>query len=314
MEAHNFAIDSQKTTNIKVINDRLGKIYRRLSRITVSVPLVGAILAISLLHYSPIGWIEVGLLVGMYAITIFGIEVGFHRHFSHRAFQTTKFVRVILAILGSMAAQGGVIFWVAHHRCHHQYADRPNDPHSPNLHGDDIKGRLRGFWHAHAGWVLAGEIPNSLLFAKDVLRDPIIFKVNQWQHIWVLLGLILPAIVDGMISRSWMGVLQGFLWGGLVRVFLGQQIINSTNSICHLYGERPFHSNDCSTNNLLLAIPSWGQSLHNNHHAFPNSANVGLKWWQIDPGYWVLWILKKMGLIWDVKVPTASVLEMKANQ
>jgi stearoyl-CoA desaturase (Delta-9 desaturase) len=109
MEAHNFAIDSQKTTNIKVINDRLGKIYRRLSRVTVSVPLVGAILAISLLHYSPIGWIEVGLLVGMYAITIFGIEVGFHRHFSHRAFQTTKFVRVVLAILGSMAAQGGSV-------------------------------------------------------------------------------------------------------------------------------------------------------------------------------------------------------------
>jgi stearoyl-CoA desaturase (Delta-9 desaturase) len=312
MEAHNFAIDSHKT-NVRVINDRLGKIYRRLSRVTVSVPLVGTIFAIALLRYSPIGWTEVALLVGMYALTIFGIEVGFHRHFTHRAFQTKKFVRVVLAILGSMAAQGGVIFWVAHHRCHHQYADRPNDPHSPNLHGDGIWQGLRGFWHAHAGWVLAGEIPNSLLFAKDLLRDPIIFKINRWQHLWVFLGLILPAIVDGVLNRSWMGVLQGFLWGGLARVFLGQQIINSTNSICHLWGDRSFDSDDCSTNNNWLAIPSWGQSLHNNHHAFPSSANVGLKWWQIDPGYWAIWMLEKMGLVWDVKVPTASVLEMKAK-
>lgn len=296
---------------VRVTNDYFQKIYRRLSLITVLIPFMGTVFAIALLWYVPIGAVEVGLLVGMYALTILGVEVGFHRLFSHRAFETTTPVRVALAILGSMAAQGGVTFWVAHHRCHHQYTDLPNDPHSPHLHGEGIRGRLRGLWHSHLGWVLKGEIPNSMLFAKDMLRDPAIAKVNQWQQYWVLLGLVIPAVIDGLITRTWMGVLLGFLWGGLVRVFLGQQIINATNSICHVYGGRPFKSDDRSTNNVWLAIPSFGQSLHNNHHAFPSSAIVGLKWWQIDPGNWVVWILKATGLAWNVKMPSESQMEAK---
>lgn len=242
----------------------------------------------------------------MYALTILGIEVGFHRYFSHRSFQTTTSVRVTLAILGCMAAQGGVIFWVAHHRCHHKYTDQSNDPHSPYLYGDGTREQLRGLWYAHLGWVLKGEIPNSMLFAKDLLRDPVIARVNKLQQVWVLIGLIIPAILGGILTWSWMGAFQGFLWGGLVRVFLGQQVINSTNSICHLYGSRSFDTDDYSTNNIWLAIPSWGQAWHNNHHAFSNSAFVGLKWWQIDPGGWVIWILKKLGLAWNVKMVSSS--------
>jgi stearoyl-CoA desaturase (delta-9 desaturase) len=247
----------------------------------------------------------------MHTLTILGIEVGFHRLFSHRAFQTTTPIRVLLAILGSMAAQGGVIFWVAHHRCHHQYTDRSNDPHSPHLHGNSIWERLQGFWYAHLGWALAGKIPNSVLFAKDMLRDPAIVRVNQLQQYWVLIGLAIPAILGGILHWSWLGALQGFLWGGLVRIFLAQQVISSTNSICHLYGGRPFDAEDCSTNNIWLAIPSFGQSWHNNHHAFPSSAMAGLKWWQVDPGNWFIWMLEKLGLAWNVKMPTASQMEAK---
>lgn len=298
---------SKSSLNMTIANDYLQTIYRRVALVTVLVPFLGSVVAVESLWNFGIGAVEVGLLLGMYALTTFGIEVGFHRHFSHHAFQTTTTIRVILAILGSMAAQGGVVYWVAHHRRHHQYTDLPGDPHSPHLH----KNSWRGLWHAHLGWTLEGEVTNSIVFAKDLLRDPVIGRVNQLQQVWVILGLALPTVLGGLLTMTWIGALQGFLWGGLARVFLAHQVINSTNSICHVYGSRPFNSSDRSTNNIWLSIPSWGQSWHNNHHAFPNSAIVGLHWWQIDLGGWVIRLLEKLGLAWNVEVPTASLIEAK---
>ncbi|MBD6619620.1 acyl-CoA desaturase [Komarekiella sp. 'clone 1'] len=150
-----------------------------------------------------------------------------------------------------------------------------------------------------------------LKIPKDLLQDPVISKVNQLHYIWVILGLIIPTLLGGILTWTWIGSFQGFLWGGLVRVFLGQQIISSTNSICHLYGDRPFDSHDHSTNNILLAIFSCGQSWHNNHHAFPNSAIAGFEWWQIDPGTWFIRFLEFFGLIWNVNIPTAKMIEAK---
>lgn len=304
-------VTGSRHQHLTIENNYLQTLYRRLAIVTLLIPFIGSLEAIGLLWNSMLSPVDVGLLVSMYALTILGIEVGFHRHFSHHAFQTTTAIRVILAILGSMAAHGGVMYWVAHHRRHHQYTDVAGDPHSPNLHGDSFWGRLRGLWHAHLGWVLNGEITNSILFAKDLLRDPVIAKVNQLQHVWVILGLVIPFVLGGVLTGTWMGAFQGLVWGGLVRIFLGQLVIGSTNSICHLYGGRPFKTDAYSTNNIWLAIPSWGQSWHNNHHAFPNSAIVGLEWWQIDLGCWVIRILEKLGLAWDVRVPTASQVKTK---
>jgi stearoyl-CoA desaturase (Delta-9 desaturase) len=293
--------------NMTIASSYLQSIYRRLSLVTALIPFIGTLVAIALLWFSGgIGLVEIGLLVSMYALTILGIEVGFHRLFSHHSFQANTAVRAALAIFGSMAAQGGVIYWVAHHRRHHQYTDKPGDPHSPHLHGGGIRGWLHGLWYAQIGWTLEGEVTNSIVFAKDVLRDPVIAKVNQLQQIWVILGLVIPAVLGGVLTWTWMGVWQGFIWGGLVRVFLGHLFIGSTNSICHLYGSRPFDTDDRSTNNIWLAIFTWGQSLHNNHHAFPNSAILGLKWWQIDPGYWVIHLLEFAGLVWNVKLTSAD--------
>lgn len=302
---------SRQRQNITIANDYLQTIYRRFTLVTVLIPFIGSVVAIALLWRSGIGSVEVGLLVSMYALTTLGVEVGFHRHFSHHAFQTTTAVRVILAILGSMAAQGGVIYWVATHRRHHQYSDLPGDPHSPHLHGDGICGRLHGLWHAYLGWLLAGEVTNSMLFAKDMLRDPVIVKVNQLHQIWVILGLAIPAVLGGVLTGTWMGAFQGFIWGGLVRVFLGHQSAWLNVSMSHFYGSRPFDTDDGSTNNILLAIPTWGQSWHNNHHAFQNSAIAGLEWWQIDPGAWVIRLFEFAGLVWDVKVPTAGMIKLK---
>jgi stearoyl-CoA desaturase (delta-9 desaturase) len=302
---------SRQRQSITIANDYLQTIHKRFALLTVLISFIGSVVAIGLLWLSGIGSVEIGLLVSMYALTILGIEVGFHRHFSHRAFQTSTAVRVILAILGSMAAQGGVIYWVAHHRRHHQYTDLPGDPHSPHLHGDGTRGWLRGLWHAHVGWALGGEITNSMVFAKELLRDPVITKVNQLYQVWVILGLAIPTVLGGVLTWTWIGALQGLMWGGFVRIFLGLEFFWSINSICHLYGRRPFDTDDRSTNNGWLAIPTWGQSWHNNHHAFQNSAIVGLEWWQIDPGAWVIRLLEFAGLVWNVNVPTASTIEAK---
>ncbi len=312
----NFSVTKErdsKSESINVSSDYLQTIYRRLSLATVLIPFLGTIFAIALLPFAPIGLSEVSLFLLFYLLAMIGIEVGYHRYFSHQSFKVTRPVQALLAILGSMAAQGGVIFWVAHHRRHHQYTDQENDPHSPHLHGQDLRGRLLGFWHAHLGWILKGEISNSAVFAKDLLRDPVISSINRTQQIWVLTGLLLPAMVNGLSVGTWMGVLQGLLWGGLVRIFVGQQVVNATNSIGHLSGTRPFKSEGKSTNNVWLAIPSVGQSWHNNHHAFPSSAIAGLRWWQVDVGTWFIRGLEWLNLATNVKKPSLKMMVNKLN-
>ena len=297
--------------DITIENKYLQDAYKKLSFLIVLIPTISALIGLGTLYRFGISAWELGLLVGMFTLTTIGLEIGFHRYFSHHAFQTNTAIRIILAILGSMGAGGGVIYWVAHHRRHHQYTDRSGDTHSPHLHGDGINGQLRGLWHAHVGWILQGEITNSMLFAKDLLRDPIIAKINRLQIVWVILGLVIPAILGGLITKTWSGVWQGLLWGGLVRIFLVHQSIWSINSICHVYGNRPFDTGDRSTNNIWLAIPTFGQSWHNNHHAFPDSAIVGLHWWQIDPSAWIIRALETVGLVWNVKTPKAATVKSK---
>ncbi len=297
---------SSKRQKITIANDYLRQLQRRFALATVLIPFLGSVLAIGLLWRSGIGAVEVALLVSMYALSIIGITVGFHRHFAHCAFRTNIAVRIILAILGSMAAQGPVIHWVRNHGRHHQYCDQPGDPHSPHLHEG-----VRGLWHGHIGWMLNSEVTNAAVFAKDLLRDSAIAKVNQLYLTWVILGLAIPGVLGGVITGTWMGAWQGFLWGGLVRIFLAHHATWSINSISHLYGNRPFDTSGKSTNNIWLAVPTGGEAWHNNHHAFPNSAKFGLQWWQVDLGYWVIRILEVLGLAWDVKAPTAGMMEAK---
>ncbi|AOX01786.1 acyl-CoA desaturase [Moorena producens PAL-8-15-08-1] len=291
---------------ITIGNDDLKQLQRRFALATVLIPFLGSVLAIGLLWRSGIGAVEVALLISMYALTIIGITVGFHRHFAHCAFKTNIAVRIIFAILGSMAAQGPVIHWVSNHRRHHQYSDQSGDPHSPHLYEG-----IRGLWHGHIGWMLNSEVTNAAVFAKDLLRDSAIAKVNQLYLTWVILGLAIPGVLGGVVTGTWMGAWQGFLWGGLVRIFLAHHVTWSINSITHLYGSRPFDTSEQSTNNLWLAIPSFGEAWHNNHHAFPNSGKFGLQWWEIDLGYWIIRTLEFAGLVWEVKTPTAGMIEAK---
>ncbi|MEM9164317.1 MAG: acyl-CoA desaturase [Cyanobacteria bacterium P01_F01_bin.4] len=275
----------------------------------LSTPFLGFLMALALTIYSGVTWVEIGLLVGMFLMTVLGIEVGYHRLFSHHAFQTVMPIRVLLAIAGAMALQGPVVYWVSNHRRHHVYSDQAQDPHSP--HCSDSDGRLEGFWHAHIGWIFSPERTCAGRYGRDLLNDPVIMRIDKLYFFWIILGLVLPAALGGALSASWFGIFKGFLWGGLGRIFLVQQGTYSINSLCHLLGSRPFSTHDKSCNNLWLTVPTLGGALHNNHHAFPTAAINTLEWWQIDPGGWFIRSIEGLGLAWNVKRPTAQMVEAK---
>ncbi|MEH1781251.1 MAG: acyl-CoA desaturase [Nostoc sp.] len=305
-------VTSNKPTKIIIQNDYLQKVQRRFAIATIIIPLIGTLISLKFAWDFGISALELELLLVFWFLTMVGgITVGFHRLLSHCAFKTHPSIRVALAILGSMAAQGPVINWVSNHRRHHQYSDQIGDTHSPHLYQGEYWGKLKGMWHSHIDWMLNGELTNSTVFAKDLLQDPVMKKVNQRYLAFVFLGLLIPAILGGIFSRTWIGIWQGLLWGGLVRIFLVHHFTWTINSITHLFGSRPFNTSEQSTNNVWLAIPTGGEAWHNNHHAFPNSAEFGLQWWQIDLGYWFIRTLEVLGLAWDVKVPTLGMIEAK---
>jgi stearoyl-CoA desaturase (delta-9 desaturase) len=221
-------------------------------------------------------------------------------------------VRWALGILGSMAVQGPLLFWVACHRRHHRYSDSAEDPHSPRCGGEGWKGWLRGLWYAHVGWMFRHEPEPWGTYVPDLLRDDLAFRVNRTYLFWVFLGLAIPTCLGGMLG-GWTKALSGFLWGGLVRVFLVHHITWSINSICHCTGGRPYETDDDSRNNFVCAVLAMGEGWHNNHHAFPTSARHGLEWWQVDVTYLVIRGLAALGLVWDIHLPPSGLRARKAR-
>ncbi|NER50872.1 MAG: acyl-CoA desaturase [Symploca sp. SIO1A3] len=302
----------KKKKTITITNDELTALQLQRVLVFNLIPLLGLIVGIVYIWFGWVKILDIILLVTMYALTVvMGITVGYHRLLSHKAFQTHTVIRFIFAILGSIAGQGPPIYWVANHRRHHEFCDQPGDPHSPHANATGKLSGFIGFFHAYIGWLFDGEITNSLVFAKDLIRDPVINQVNRWYMIWLMLGLIIPAVVGGVLTNSWTGLVSGFLWGGLIRLFLSIQSGYLINSVNHSFGTHPFDSRDRSTNNIWLSIPTGGDAWHHNHHTFPNSAQFGLKWWQIDLGYWVIRSLELMGLAWNVKRTPSAMLEAK---
>jgi stearoyl-CoA desaturase (delta-9 desaturase) len=237
-----------------------------------------------------------------------GITVGYHRLFTHRAFETSRVVQFILAVLGSMAVQGPLMQWVAMHRRHHQHSDQEGDPHSPHLHGGGFFDLVRGAWHAHVGWVFRPDPADLAHYNRDLRQSRTLRAASALFPLWVALGLIIPAVVGGVLTASWMGALFGLIWGGLARIFLVHHITWSVNSVCHIWGRRPYPSGDHSRNNFVFGILALGEGWHNNHHAFPTSARHGLRWWQFDLSYYVIRGMALLGLVWKVKLPSKQAL------
>ena len=281
--------------------------------VSTFVPFLGLVLAIALTWYSGAPLVDWLLLSGMYAVTGLGVEVGFHRLISHGAFQTVRPVKVLLAIAGCMALQGPVVYWGSNHRRHHAHSDLPLDPHSPYVKGGQSFGLLAGLWHSHIGWIFDPERTCPGRYGRDLLQDTMLAKVDRLYFIWVLLGLAIPAILGGLLTWTWIGIIHGFVWGGLLRMFLVQHGTYSINSLCHVFGNRPFETRENSRNNLWLTFPTVGGSLHNTHHAFPNTAINGLSWWQIDPSAWFIRTLEILGLAWNITVPSAEAIAAKST-
>ena len=311
IEIETFIASRNKIKKI-VCNDRLKRIQQIHVILVSGLAYLGLLSALSLLLLGyPIGVVELAIFAIMTFLTTVGIVVGYHRHFTHRSFQAVTPIRGILAIFGSMAGQGNVVFWASLHRFHHECSDTPDDPHSPYFKDEKPLGKWEGLWHSYIGWTIDHELPNPLYYASDILRDKAISKISNLYFLWMAIGLILPALIGGILTTSWLGAFNSFLWGGLVRIFLTQNLVWSITSIAHIIGNRPLASGDQSTNNIWIAIPTLGDSWHNNHHVFPNAAIVGWQWWQIDIAGWIIRGLEKVGWAWDVKVPTKAMITAK---
>lgn len=266
-------------------------------------PFVGVLWA--LFHYwgSGINWLDLTLLVVLYLISAFGMAVGYHRYFTHRAFQANRALKIALAIAGSLCIEGSVISWVALHRRHHAYADLPLDPHSPGRYGDSAYGALRGFAYAHVGWLFMSQSVEVERWCPELAEDPDVARIAALAPWWPVISLALPFLLGLAITRTLHGALLAFVWGGLVRVACLHHMTWSVNSIAHTFGKRPFKTGDRSTNVSWMALISLGDSWHNNHHAFPALARHGFGASQVDCSAGLIRIFERFGWATNVRWP-----------
>jgi stearoyl-CoA desaturase (delta-9 desaturase) len=249
-------------------------------------------------------WHDFLVFALMYVTTGLGITVGFHRHFTHRAFATSTPLRATLAVLGTMAIEGPITAWVADHRKHHAFSDQEGDPHSPHVdHGHGLRGALRGLAHAHVGWLfLHTQRANKRRYAPDLIADGTISFIDRTTLWWIALGLALPFGLGFALGGTIETALTGLLWGGAMRILLLHHVTYSINSLCHYFGRRRFETGDHSRNLAWLAPLTFGEAWHNNHHAFPTSAAHGMGRIErmLDPSAIVIATLQRLGLVWDV--------------
>jgi stearoyl-CoA desaturase (Delta-9 desaturase) len=293
--------DHRKKT---ISNAYLHRLQRRHFLLFDIVPIIGTAGAFAFLAVHPFGVTELALLLSLWLLTGLGVTVGYHRLFTHRTFKAAPPVEAALAVLGSMAGQGGVVSWAALHRRHHECSDREGDPHSPNLSGGGLRGRVRGLVHSHFLWMHRHDYPNVVHYTPDLVKNRRLVRISRAYYYIVVAGVLLPALIAGLVEMSWTGALSGLLWGGLVRIFLLEHIVWAINSFLHSWGTRPYDSREESRNGCIFALLTLGEAWHNNHHAFPESASFGLDWYRADPGFWLIRLLAAGGLVWDIGLPT----------
>ena len=264
-------------------------------QLTVWIPLCATVFAIYSLWGRMISMTDLILLLVGYTLCALGITVGYHRMLTHKGFEAPDWIRAIFLILGSMALQGPALNWAATHIQHHANSDEDDDPHSP----------LKSFFHAHVGWILDDFRPDLQRYAGPLLKDKLVVFISNTFFFWFVLSLLIPFLIGGWVGGhgthfNFSAAGYALLWGGVVRLFLNHHITWAVNSVCHTYGNREFVTTDASRNNLIIGLLAMGEGWHNNHHAFPRSANHGMHWWQIDPSAYIIGGLEKVGLIKNV--------------
>ena len=252
------------------------------------------VIAFSIFHAGAIAalfffsWPAVITAILLYWMTLsFGIGMGYHRLLTHRSYKVPKAVEYFLAICGTMALEGGPIFWVANHRVHHQFSDKDGDPHTPR----------DGKWWSHIVWMLVGEVTHCdteacLRYAPDLMKDPFYVWLSEYHYA--------PLSILGVCLLVF-GGLPFLLWGLFFRVVMGLHATWLVNSATHLWGNRRFSTRDDSRNNWWVALLTFGEGWHNNHHAHPTSARHGLAWYEFDLTWISIWTLGKLGIAQSVR-------------
>ncbi len=235
---------------------------------------------------------------------VFGLTAFYHRYFSHRAFKTSRWFQFLGACLGNAAAQRGPLWWAAHHREHHRHSDKPGDVHSPHVHG---------FWWSHTGWFMEREnFSKDRHGVKDLTKFPELRFLDRYDFIMPTalaismygLGGFLSVRFPELHTSGW----QLFVWGFLVSTVALYHVTYAINSLAHVFGSRRFPTADESRNNLWLALATFGEGWHNNHHHFPSAARQGFYWWEIDLTYYVLRVLAAIGLVWELRTVPDRIL------
>ncbi|MFF1340963.1 acyl-CoA desaturase [Streptomyces sp. NPDC058290] len=280
----------------------------------IVVPFLALLAAIPLVWGWGVSWLDLGLMVFMYFLACHGITIGFHRYFTHGSFKAKRPLRIVLAVMGSMAVEGPLVRWVADHRKHHKFSDHEGDPHSPWRFGETVPALMKGLWWAHIGWLFDEEQTNQQKYAPDLVKDPAIRRISRDFVLWTIVSLAIPPLVGGLVTMSWWGAFTAFFWGSLVRVALLHHVTWSINSICHAVGKRPFKSRDRSGNVWWLAVLSCGESWHNLHHADPTSARHGVLRGQVDSSARLIRWFELAGWATDVRWPSRDRIDARRRE
>ncbi|HET6575062.1 MAG TPA: acyl-CoA desaturase [Fimbriiglobus sp.] len=255
---------------------------------------LGLHLAALAVFFVPITWTAVGLCAAFYVLRVFGLTAGYHRYFAHRGFKATRWFQFVLAWLGASALQRGPIWWAGHHRLHHKHSDTEDDPHSPVI---------RSIWWAHVGWVLS---PNYSDSGWDQMKD-----WKKYPELRLLERFdVVPGVLLGVFCLL-VGGVSGLAWGFLLSTVLVYHVTFLVNSACHLVGGRRFATGDDSRNNWWVALLTFGEGWHNNHHHYPSAARQGFRWWEVDVSFYALKGLSWVGVVWDLREPTPRALAAK---
>ena len=273
----------------RFMKDTLQKIEMTL---VVGLPILAVIIAAILLWNRYVFILDMVLFAIFYLLSGIGITIGYHRMLTHEGFKTPAPIRAFFLICGCFSFQGAPDTWAALHVKHHAHSDEDGDPHSP----------LEGFWHAHFGWLFSRRYYSDVRkqYAPHLLTDPVTSFVSKTCILWGVLSFVVPYLIGG-----W----TGLLWGGFVRMFLMNHATYSVNSVCHMFGSKPFETTDESRNEWIVGLLAFGEGWHNNHHAFPRNAFHGMRWWQFDLSGIIIRTLEKLGLAWDVQRVSRKVEE-----
>lgn len=251
-----------------------------------------------------VSWIAIAVCAASYFVRMFAITAFYHRYFSHKSFKTSRFMQAIFGFLGATATQRGPLWWAAHHRHHHKHADTEKDSHSPR----------DGFLRSHTLWFL-----NKKNFAtnEDRVKDLVKYKELRWLDrydivppiIYAFLVLMVGTYIEHVHPELGATKWQILIWGYFVSTVVLSHVTFLINSLAHVWGFRSFETNDDSRNNPLLALLTLGEGWHNNHHQFPSSVKQGLRWWELDISYYLLFMMEKLGLIWGLRKPDAAKIQ-----